>query len=158
MSNNDLKKHTIFMCMVTTMVCISFFGTLGFSWQTMLQISAMLLIMWPTVFVIKEWVTTPIVKKVHKHVLAKVKHNKRHTVPFLTIFINSGIITLLLLWVSQMYPNNLLTVFLDTWEKKLIILIPLFFLFLRPVIEWTFNSENDQLVRLFELKNKSSRK
>lgn len=154
MSNEDLKKHTIFMCMVTTMVCISFFSTLGFSVQTMGHISLMLLIMWPTVFIIKEWVTTPIVKKVHQHMLNKVGHNKRYTVPFLTIFINSGIITLLVLIVSQMYPNNLLMEFLDTWEKKLMILIPLFFFILRPMIEWIFNNENDQLVELIESRSR----
>lgn len=152
MSNDDLKKHTIFMCMVTTMVCVTFFSTLGFSVDTMSRISLMLLIMWPTAFAIKEWVTTPIVHKVHQHMLDRVGHNKRHTVPLLTIFINSGIITLLVLVVSQMYPNNLLAEFLDTWEKKLIILIPLFFFVLRPTIEWVFSSENDQLVDLIESK------
>lgn len=158
MSNEDLKKHTIFMCMVTTMVCISFFSTLGFSVQTMGHISLMLLVMWPTVFSVKEFVTTPIVHKVHQHMINRIGHNKRHTVPLLTIFINSGIITMLVLIVSQMYPNNLLAEFLDTWEKKLMILIPLFFFILRPAVEWMFSTDNDQLVDLIEEKTNISKK
>jgi len=158
MSEDDLKKHAIFMCMVTTMMSISFFSTLGVSWQTMMHISLMLLIMWPTVFGLKELITAPIVKKLHQHVLSKVAHNKRHTYPFFTIFINSGLVTLLLLLVAQIYPNNFLATFLNNWERKLMVLIPLFFLILRPTIEWLFNNEKHQLIELIEAKSNISKK
>lgn len=157
MSNEDLKKHTIFMCMVTTMICVSFFSTLGISWQTMRHISLMLLVMWPIAFGLKQWVTTPIVKHLHIHVLSKVEHNKRHTFPFFTILINSALVTLLLLVVSQIYPSGFIATFIDTWEKKLVVLIPLFFFVLRPGIEWLISDDRHQLVEMIESKTVSNK-
>jgi len=150
MSKDDLKKHIIFMCMVTGMVTVSFISTLGWSWKTMGQISMMLLIMWPVAFLIKEWITTPIVHRIHEHVLDHIEHNKRHTFPFFTILINSGLVTVLLLIVAQIYPTEFLKTFIDTWEKKLVVLIPLFFFVLRPAIEWLISEDRHRLIEMIE--------
>ncbi|AIG65187.1 Putative integral inner membrane protein [Weissella tructae] len=154
MSNEQLKTHTIFMCMVTTMVCVSFFTTMEISWHTMQRISLMLLIMWPVAFSIKQWVTMPIVRRIHEHVLpAAVENKKRHTFPLFVILINSGLITFLLLAVAQIYPSDFLATFLDTWEKKLMVLIPLFFFVLRPSIEWLISEGRHDLVERIESKS-----
>lgn len=150
MSNEQLKTHTIFMCMVTTMVCVSFFTTMGLSWHTMQRISLMLLIMWPVAFTIKQWVTMPIVRRIHKHVLPEVGNKQRHTFPLFVILINSGLITFLLLVIDQIYPSHFLATFLDTWEKKLMVLIPLFFFILRPSIEWLISEGRHDLVERIE--------
>lgn len=137
LKNNTLEGILTMAVMVFLLMNYNMIWNYGFAHYPIKKVLLIYPFSFTLVFLVKNIVSFPMTKYIHRSKLIKNKEKKHITFPLWVITINSMICLGLSTYLTHNYPaGHFYSSYIFYWTRTIIVALPLFFYFVRPQVRF----------------------